>query len=163
MRRATKATRLGWAPTGVGAAKCSRTSRSRFVQHVLFLLHYSLTPRRARLRRSPRAIGAQTKICTAQTVRENSPSPHEKRKHVVRPSFRGSQSLFWGVLGELEGTFSKVPSNNPRPLTRAPRINRARVRLSPMSEGVVFGFFPAEKHEKKREKMQKNQAEHIDY
>ncbi len=31
LRRATKATRLGWAPPGGGAAKCSRTVRSRLL------------------------------------------------------------------------------------------------------------------------------------
>ena len=31
--------------------------------------------------------------------------------------FEGINILFGGVLGELEGTFSKVPSNQPRPKT----------------------------------------------
>ena len=34
----------------------------------------------------------------------------------------GSNPFCWGVLGELEGTFSKVPSNKPRPhKNRAPK------------------------------------------
>ena len=32
----------------------------------------------------------------------------------------GSNPFCWGVLGELEGTFPKVPSNKSHPLTRAP-------------------------------------------
>ena len=32
----------------------------------------------------------------------------------------GTNPIFGGVLGELEGTFSKVPSNNPRPLNLVP-------------------------------------------
>ena len=51
--------------------------------------HYPPTLRRARLRRSPRAREAGTEVCIAVTVRENSPLPHKKRKHVVRTSFRG--------------------------------------------------------------------------
>ena len=72
-------------PFCAAAFACSRTSRSRFVQHVLFLRHHSLTSRRARLRRSPRAIGAQTKICTASTANENSPSPQSGREEYFIP------------------------------------------------------------------------------
>ena len=71
--------------------------------------HYSQTIRRARLRRSPRARGAETRICIAVTVRENSPMPHKKRKHVVRTSFRGYSILFSGSLGGARGDFFKSP------------------------------------------------------
>ena len=47
----------------------------------------------------------------------------------------GSQSYFWGVLGELEGTFPKVPSNKSRPSKKRvlfPKIvRRARGSFSP--------------------------------
>ena len=69
----------------------------------------SQTPRRARLRRSPRAGGAQTRACIAVTANENSPIPHKKRKHVVRTSFRGYQYLVWGSFGGARGVFFKRP------------------------------------------------------
>ena len=47
----------------------------------------------------------------------------------------GTYSFFWGVLGELEGTFPKVPSNNPAPRS-----------FFPKSFGGCAAPFPSQKY-----------------
>ena len=47
----------------------------------------------------------------------------------------GINILFGGVLGELEGTFSKVPSNNPAPLKSRPKI-----AYGAYAQAIVPGF-----------------------
>ena len=89
------------------------------------LPHYSQTPRRARLRRSLRASEAETKICIAVTVRENSPLLPSKGSAMFALPSEGSHIFVWGVLGGVGAFFQKVPHKNPASLKIAsPRITR---------------------------------------
>ena len=71
--------------------------------------HRSQTFRSERLRRSPRAGEAETGACIAVRASENSPSPHKKRKHDVRTSFRGYIYPLLGSFGGARGAFFKRP------------------------------------------------------
>ncbi len=124
--------------------------RSRFVRRLNALTHGALplcathfifphrpqTPRRARLRRSPRASGAQTKICTARTSSENSPSPHEKRKRYVRTSFRG---YIYPFLGEFWGAWGTCSKKSPTKI-RAPFVLERNEKAERISS---FRLFPS--------------------
>ena len=121
LRTARRATRPPPAPTGVGATKCCRTSRCRFVQHILFFPTVRQHPVGRGFEEVYKRAGHKPKSVLHKRCAKTPLRRTKKGSTLFALPSEGSNPFCLGSFGGARGDFfkspleqSRVPQANPR-------------------------------------------------